>query len=74
MIDQARTIAVDADLAADAELAPEYTVDFQDEVGSTLAVPIELDQGSWILQISLNGHRQGDSFGASYNVAITVEP
>jgi hypothetical protein len=74
VIDEARTIAVDADLVARGEFAPEYSVDFQDNVGKTLTVPITLDPGSWILRITLNGNRQGDTFGAHYDIAVTVTP
>lgn len=73
LIDQARVVAVDAELVAAGEFAPEYSVHFDESVGPTLTVPIELDPGQWILRISLNGHRQGDSFGAYYDVAVTVE-
>ena len=72
LIDEARTIAVDAELVARGEFAPEYSVDFQENVGDTLSVPVELDPGSWILRISLNGTRQGDTFGAHYDIALTV--
>jgi hypothetical protein len=73
-IDQARTVAVDAELIARGDFAPEYSVDFQENVGSTLTVPVALDPGSWIIRISLNGSRDGDTFGAYYDIAVTVTP
>ncbi len=74
LFDQARTVAVDAELVARGEFTPEYSVDFQESVGRTLTLPIVLDSGSWILRISLNGHRGGDTFGAYYDIAVTVTP
>jgi hypothetical protein len=72
MILGARTVAVDAELVARGEFAPEYSVDFQEAAGETLTVPIPLDPGSWILRITLNGSRNGDTFGAHYDIAATV--
>lgn len=74
VIEDARVVAVDANLVARGEFAPEYSVDFQENVGSTLSVPVELDPGSWIVRITLNGNRQGDTFGAHYDIALTVTP
>ncbi len=74
LLDEARTVAVDAELVARGEFTPEYSVDFQESVGRTLTFPIVLDPGSWILRISLNGHRGGDTFGAYYDLAVTVTP
>jgi hypothetical protein len=74
IIDEARTVAVDAELVARGDFAPEYSVDFQENVGATLTVPIILDPGAWIVRISLNATRNGDTFGALYDIAITVVP
>ena len=74
VIGQARVVAVDAELVARGEFAPEYSVDFQENVGSTMSVPIVLDPGSWILRITLDGSRRGDTFGAHYDIAVTVTP
>jgi hypothetical protein len=74
LIDEARVIAVDAELVGRGAFAPEYSVDFQENVGDTLSVPITLDPGAWILRITLNGNRQGDTFGAYYDIAVTVTP
>ncbi len=74
LIDEARTIAVDSELVARGEFAPEYSVDFQESVGDTLSLPIALDPGSWIVRITLNGHQQGDTFSAHYDIALTVTP
>ena len=74
VIEEARTIAVDAELVERGDFAPEYSVDFQDNVGSTLTVPVVLDPGSWIMRITLNGNRGGDKFGAHYDIAVTVTP
>jgi hypothetical protein len=61
-------------LVARGEFAPEYSVDFQESVGDTLSVPVALDPGSWILRITLNGIRQGDTLGAHYDIAVAVTP
>lgn len=74
VIDQARTVAVDAELVARGDFAPEHSVDFQENPGDTLTVPIALDPGSWIVRISLNGSRNADTFGAHYDIAVTVTP
>ncbi len=74
VIEEARVVAVDAELVARGEFAPEYSVDFEENVGSTMSVPIVLDPGSWILRITLNGSRRGDTFGAHYDIAVTVTP
>jgi len=74
VIEESRVIAVDAELIESGQFAPEYSVDFQENVGSTLSVPIALDPGSWILRITLNGNRRGDTFGAYYDIAVTVTP
>jgi hypothetical protein len=73
-IEEARTVAVDAELVARGDLAPEYSVDLQQNVGPTLTVPITLDPGSWIVRIALNATRNGDTFGAHYDIAVTVTP
>lgn len=74
VIEEARVVAVDAELVQAGEFAPEYSVDFQENVGGTLSVPIVLDPGSWILRITINGHREGDTFGAWYDLALVVTP
>jgi hypothetical protein len=71
-IDQARVVAVDADLVAAGALAPEYSVHFAENAGASLGFPIALEPGPWILRTSLNGHRGGDRFGAYYDVSIEV--
>lgn len=74
VIEEARVVAVDAALVQAGKFAPEYSVAFQENVGSTLSVPIDLDPGAWIVRITLNGNRQGDTFGARYDIALTVTP
>lgn len=73
-IDQARVTAVKADLVAVGSFAPEYSVAFVDKGGFSLAIPILLDPGSWILRVSLNGSRDGDTFGAYYDLPMRVGP
>ncbi len=73
-IDEVRVTAVDAALVAAGQFAPEYAVSFQEDVGNVLVVPIELDPGAWIVRLSLNGSREGDTFGATYDVQLTVAP
>lgn len=73
-IDQARVTAVQADLVAAGDHAPEYSVGFLDKGGSTLTTPIVLDPGSWIVRVSLNGSRNGDTFGAWYDLPVTITP
>ncbi len=51
-----------------------YNVDFQEDAGETLTVPITLGPGSWILRITLNRSRNGDTFGAYHDIALTVAP
>jgi hypothetical protein len=37
-----------------------------------LSVPVVLDVGSWIVRVSLNGSRGGDTFDAYYDLPLTV--
>ena len=72
-IDQARVTAVQADLVQAGSFAPEYSVAFLDEVGSEhAAIPIANDPGSWIVRVSLNGSRSGDTFGAYDDFPLSV--
>lgn len=73
-IDQARVTAVQADLVAAGKNAPEYSVAFIDKGGLTVAVPIVLDPGSWIVRVSLNGSKGGDRFDAYYDLPLQVGP
>ena len=73
-INQARVTAVQANLVASGSLAPEYSVAFVDQRGSSLAIPIPLDPGTWILRVSLNGSKGGDTFGAYYDLPLQVGP
>lgn len=73
-IDQARITAVRADLVRAGSFAPEYSVAVVDQGGLSLAIPIPLDPGSWILRVSLNGSRGGDKFGAYYDLPLQVGP
>ena len=74
VIDEARVVAIEAELIEAGLFAPEYSVSFQEDVGSVLVVPIELDPGSWIVRLSLNGRRDRDTFSATYDVRVTVTP
>jgi hypothetical protein len=71
-IDEARVVAVDAGLVAAGDFAPEHSVHFTEGAGGSLGFPVALEPGSWILRVSLNGHRGDDRFGAHYDVSIEV--
>lgn len=71
-IDQAKVTAVQADLVAAGKNAPEYSVAFIDKGGTTVNVPIALNRGTWIVRVSLNASRDGDSFSAWYDLPIIV--
>jgi hypothetical protein len=66
-IAQARVTAVAAGTTA-----PEYSVAFIDELSREVRVPMELDPGQWIVQVSLNAKRGSEAFGAWYNVPVDV--
>jgi hypothetical protein len=71
-IEQARVVAVDADLVAAGSFAPEYSVALVDNGGLEILVRIDLDPGSWIVRVSLNARRDGDSFDAYYDFPLVV--
>lgn len=73
-INQARVTAVQADLVAAGSFAPEYSVAYVDTGGLSVVVPIPLDAGTWILRVSLNGSRGGDTFGAYYDLPLQIGP
>lgn len=73
-IDQVKVTAVQADLVAAGKYAPEYSVAFADKGGLNVTIPVVLDPGSWIVRVSLNGSRGGDTFGAWYDLPLQVEP
>jgi hypothetical protein len=73
-IDQARIVAVDADLVAAGSFAPEYSVAFADKGGLQITVPVDLETGLWIVRVSLNGSRDGDTFGAYYDLPLQIRP
>ena len=73
-INQARVTAVQADLVASGSFAPEDSVAFVDQSGFSIAIPIPLDPGTWILRVSLNGSKSGDTFGAYYDLPLQVGP
>jgi hypothetical protein len=73
-IDQAQVVAVDAGLVASGSFAPEYSVALVDKGGLQIVVPIDLDPRTWIVRVSLNGSKDGDSFGAYYDLPLTITP
>jgi hypothetical protein len=72
-IDQARLVAVEASLVAAGSFAPEYSVAFIDKGGLQIIVPVDLDPGTWIVRINLNGSRDGDAFDAYYDLPLVVK-
>jgi hypothetical protein len=68
-----RVTAVEADLVGAGSFAPEYSVAFIEDIGtSRVEVPIALDPGTWILRVSLTASRGGDSYGATYDFPYFV--
>jgi hypothetical protein len=68
-IAQARITAVAAGTTA-----PEYSVGFIDTLSRESRVPIELEPGIWVVQVSLNAERGTETFGASYNFRLEIAP
>ena len=77
-VNRVKVTAVQADLVATGQNAPEYSVAFFDTVGPTGTFPIVLDPGSWIVRLSVNGSRSSavpgarDTFGAYYDLPVTI--
>lgn len=71
-LDQVKVTAVDADLVAAGKNAPEYSVAFIEKGGPKVTSAIVLDPGSWIVRVSLNGSRGDDTFGAWYDLPVTI--
>ena len=69
---QVKVTAVDADLVAAGKNAPEYSVAFIDKGGPKVTTAVVLDPGSWIVRVSLNGSRGDDTFGAWYDLPVTI--
>jgi hypothetical protein len=67
-----KVTAVDADLVAAGRNAPEHSVAFVDHGGPRFTTALLLDPGSWIVRVSLNGSRGPDTFGAWYDLPVTV--
>ena len=73
-LEQVKVTAVDADLVAAGKNAPEYSVAFEDKGGPKVTTAVVLDPGSWIVRVSLNGSRNADTFGAWYDLPVTITP
>ncbi|MGH2474378.1 MAG: hypothetical protein ACRDIL_03870 [Candidatus Limnocylindrales bacterium] len=72
-ITEARITAVVTDQVRAHPLPPEYSVGFVETGGSEVTVPVELGRGSWILRVTLNATRNGETFGAHYDFPIIIE-
>jgi hypothetical protein len=71
-IDQARITAAVTDQAR-VKLGPtEYSVGFVENGGPEVTIPVELGRGSWIVRVALNATRDGDTFGAYYDLPLFV--
>lgn len=71
-IEQARITAAVADEVRATAFPHEYSVGFVDAGGSTINVPVELGRGSWIVRVALNASKEGETFGAYYDLPLVV--
>lgn len=72
-IERARLTAAVADEVRTKPFAPEYSVGFVDPGGSEITVPVDLGRGTWIVRVSLNAHKGGESFGAYYDLPLVID-
>jgi hypothetical protein len=72
-IDQARITAAVTDEVRARSFAPEYSVGFVDQGGPLITIPVDLGRGSWIVRVALNASKDGDTFGAHYDLPLVIE-
>jgi hypothetical protein len=71
-IEQARVTAAITDEVRATAFPHEYSVGFAETGGPQITVPIELGRGSWIVRVALNASRNGETFGAFYDLPLVI--
>lgn len=71
-IEQARVTAAVTDEVRLKPFVPEYSVGFVDAGGPTITVPVELGRGTWIVRVALNASKDGQTFGAYYDLPLVI--
>jgi hypothetical protein len=72
-IDQARVTAAVTDRVRAKPFVTEYTVGFVDTGGSKVTIAAGLGRGSWIVRVAVNATKDGQSFGAYYDLPLVIE-
>lgn len=71
-IGQARITAAAVDLVRANVFVSEYSIALRDKVGARLTIPVKLGPGAWIVRVSLNASKDGDTFDAYYDLPLNI--
>lgn len=71
-IEQARITAAVADEVRATSFPHEYSVGFVATGRREVTIPVDLGRGSWIVRVALNASRNGETFGAYYDLPLVI--
>jgi hypothetical protein len=71
-IEQARITAAVTDEVRATALPHEYSVGFVATGGGEVTIPVDLGRGSWIVRVALNASKDGQTFGAYYDLPLVI--
>lgn len=71
-IEQARITAAVADEVRATSFPHEYSVGFVVTGGREVTIPVDLGRGSWVVRVALNATRNGETFGAYYDLPLVI--